>query len=584
MDQLRRVLATIQKYLGQLGATQRLLIASVAVIALMAFFIVSQYAGKTSMVELFASGGAADQQRVIQFLQASNIEVRTENGKIMVPREAQRLAVAQLAESKMLPTDTSIMFQNILDKQSWQMSRQQNDQLYTIALQNELAGTISKFRDVRSATVILDIPEVAGFARSVRKPTASVTVFTSSGAPLPQGTVDAIAQFVAGSRAGLDLDRVRVIDGSSGRQRRATTDGEALPTTYLEHASKVEAQTREKLQELLGYIPGVIVAVTAQVDVTQVNARVQRNMGDGDGTVSLPRRTVDSTMKQSESSAAAEPGVRSNQTADINRGGGAGPGSKTETTEGEVEYENHVGTKTETIVDPRGMPTMLAASINIPRGYIVELLRQNAAGAAAPADAAAPAGGDAAAKGPTDDEINRKFAEEQARIAEYILPHLKTRSTEGKVIQGEVKVALMPVDLPALGAAGGNAATGVLGLGGNAGFAFGAGGIIDKAIMGGLALVAMGMMLMMVRKASRKVELPTAEELVGLPPTLETKSDIIGEADEGEMPVVGIEVGEEEMRAQRVLEMVADMVDSSPETAAKIVGQWISVETAETAH
>lgn len=574
MDHLRRAIATVRKYLGQLGATQRLLIGSVAVIALMAFFIVTQYAGRASMVELFASSGTADQQRIVQFLQAASIEVRSENGKIMVPREAQRAAIAQLAESKMLPTDTSIMFQNILDKQSWQMSRQQNDQLYTIALQNELAGTISRFRDVKSAAVILDVPEAAGLARSVRKPTASVTVFTSTGAPLPQATVDAIAQFVAGSRAGLELERVRVIDGSSGRQRRATADGEALSTTYLEHAARVESQTREKLQDLLGYIPGVIVAVTAQVDVTQVNAKVQRNMGDGDGTVSLPRRTFDSTMKQSESASAAEPGVRSNQTADISRAGG-GPGSKTDQSEGEVEYENHVGTKVETIVDPRGMPTLLAASINIPRGYIVGLLQQAASAGAGAAGAGGP---DAAPKAPTEDEINARFAEEQARIAESILPHLKTRSPEGKVIQGEVKVALMPVDVPVMTGTGG-AAAGMLGLGGT-GFALG-GGLVDKAIMGGLALLAMGMMLMMVRKASRKVELPSAEELVGLPPPLEAKSDIIGEADEGEMPVAGIEVGEAEMRAQKVLEMVADMVDSSPETAAKIVGQWISVEALE---
>lgn len=581
MDQLRKVLATIQKYLGQLGLTQRLLIACVAIIALMAFFIVTQYAGRAKMVELFATSGPADQARLVQFLQSKNIEVRQENGKILVPSGAQRDAVAMLAESKMLPNDTSIMFQNILEKQSWQMSRQQNEQLYTIALQNELADSISKFKDVKSATVILDIPDAAGLARSVRKPTASVTVFTASGAALPQTSVDAIATFVAGARAGLEVDRVRVIDGSSGRQRKATSDGEALPTTYMEHAQRVEAQTREKLQDLLSYIPGAIVAVTAQVDVTQVSAKVQKHLADGDGTIALTRRTMDSTMKQSEASAAAEPGVRSNQTADINRSGGSG-GSKVDQTEGEVEYENHVGSKIETIVDPRGMPTMLAASINIPRGYIVGLLQQAAAAAPAgdqPADAAT--GADAAKKVPTEDEINKKFELEQTRIAESILPHLKTRASDGKVIPGEVKVALMPVDvMPMVGNGGGSAAGGVLGMGG-AGFALGSGNIIDKAIMGGLALLAMGMMLMMVRKASRKVELPTAEELVGLPPTLETKSDIIGEADEGELPVAGIEVGEDEMRAQKVLEMVGEMVNESPETAAKIVGQWISVETLE---
>ena len=36
-----------------------------------------------------------------------------------------------------------------------------------------------------------------------------------------------------------------------------------------------------------------------------------------------------------------------------------------------------------------------------------------------------------------------------------------------------------------------------------------------------LALVALGMMFMMVRKASRPQPLPTAEELVGIPPALQ---------------------------------------------------------------
>lgn len=577
MDHLRKVLATIQKYLGQLGPTQRLLIACVAIIALMALFIVTQYAGDAKMVELFSASGPADQQRMVQFLQSRNIEVRQENGKVMVPADAQRLAVAQLAESKMLPNDTSIMFQNMLDKQTWQMSRQQNDQLFTIALQNELASTISKFKDVKSAMVILDVPEPAGLSRTMRKPSASVTVFTSSGSGISQETVDAVAQLVSGARAGLELERVRVIDGSTGRQRKATSEGEALPTTYLEHAARVENQTRDKLQDLLSYIPGVIVAVTAQVDVTQVSAKVQRHMGDGEGTVSMPRRTNDSSTKQTESSAAAEPGVRSNQTADINRGGG-GAGSRMEQTQGEVEYENHVGSKIETIMDPRGMPTMLAASINIPRSYVVSLLQQ--ASAEQPAAAGGAAADASAKKAPTEDEINRKFADEQARIAESILPHLKTRSPEGKVIQGEVKVALMPVDVAPIHGVNAANTAGILGFGGG-GFALSGGGLVDKAIMGALALLAMGMMLMMVRKASRKVDLPSAEELVGLPPMLETKSDLIGEADEGELPVAGIEVGEEEMRAQKVLEMVGDLVGESPQSAAKIVGQWISVESSQ---
>ena len=41
MDQLRRVLATIAKHLGQMGATQKLLVGSLAVIVFMALFVVN---------------------------------------------------------------------------------------------------------------------------------------------------------------------------------------------------------------------------------------------------------------------------------------------------------------------------------------------------------------------------------------------------------------------------------------------------------------------------------------------------------------------------------------------------------------
>ena len=55
------------------------------------------------------------------------------------------------------------------------------------------------------------------------------------------------------------------------------------------------------------------------------------------------------------------------------------------------------------------------------------------------------------------------------------------------------------------------------------------------------------MMVSMVKKAGRKVDLPSADELVGIPKALESDSDIIGEADESDTPMTGIEVGDEEL-------------------------------------
>ena len=57
------------------------------------------------------------------------------------------------------------------------------------------------------------------------------------------------------------------------------------------------------------------------------------------------------------------------------------------------------------------------------------------------------------------------------------------------------------------------------------------GRLFKQAVLGGLAVLAMGMMFMLVRKAGKPAVLPTAEELVGVPPALNPGSDVVGEAD-----------------------------------------------------
>lgn len=101
---------------------------------------------------------------------------------------------------------------------------------------------------------------------------------------------------------------------------------------------------------------------------------------------------------------------------------------------------------------------------------------------------------------------------------------------------------------------------------------------MDKLILASLALLAVGMMLVMVRKAARRSELPSAEELVGIPPALATQNDLVGEADETDSPMPGIEVAESEVKRQKVLEEVVELVQKEPGSAAKLMGRWITDE------
>ncbi len=318
--------------------------------------------------------------------------------------------------------------------------------------------------------------------------------------------------------------------------------------------------------------------MTAQLDNTRVTSQVQTNLPEKQGTVSVMSKVTEETSSSTSStgSRGAEPGPMSNQTMDISQSGGGGGGTRTETTTSTTEFDVRIGSRNETIFDPKGHPVSVAVSVNVPRRFVTDML-------AAPSQPAA--GG--AAQAPSEADIKRKFdADIRPVIIASLAPHLRALMRQGnmnaspeqlaKIAEDSLSVSLIPLDtLPSV--AGGAQAAGLtLGVGGGS-LGLG-GGIVEKVVVGALALVAMGMMLVMVRKASKKTELPSAEELVGLPPTLETQTDLIGEANEDETAMAGIEVGEQQLQSQKVLEQVTEMVQKDPAAAARLINRWANIE------
>ena len=126
--------------------------------------------------------------------------------------------------------------------------------------------------------------------------------------------------------------------------------------------------------------------------------------------------------------------------------------------------------------------------------------------------------------------------------------------------------------LAAMGAsAGGGGVLGILGGGGIAGDS-----VLDTALLGGLALISLTMMVMMVRRSSKKIELPTAEELVGVPPILENSDDLVGEAEEGEGVLAGIEIHENDVERNKMLDQISDLIATEPQKAASLMGRWMA--------
>lgn len=568
MDQLRRILDSIAKQIGALSATQKLLIGSLVVILGMTLFLVSQYAGKQTRVAPVPTLQTAEFERATQKLRLVGIQSFTEGGSLLVNSEDEFAARAALLEDGFVsPNDKALLFENILQRQSWTNSRQQNEKLYQVALQNELRSCIQLMRNIKTAQVLIDVPDSNGFGPRMKTPTAAITVQTRDGSPMNQAIVNAVAGVVSGSVAGLQLTNIRVIDASSGRQMRPTGDDEQQSTSYLEHASRVEGLAQDKFQDLLSYIPGVVVAVTAQVDVTRSQSQVVAYSPENKGTVSLEKERTKSVTTNTQTQPSATPGVTANQTADITTASVAA-GSSQNTEETTVSNDIRVGQKTETIVDPKGYPTLVAVSVNVPRGYVASLIK--------------PAQG--ATNGPSDGEVDQKFtASVKPMIVESLVPQLRalmvqngqsmTASALKSLAEEMISVSMIPAELPVAPASGGAMTAGV-----GSGFLAMGSGLIDKAVLGILAVVALGMMVMMVRKAGKPTNTPTAEELVGLPPRLESSGDIIGEAEAAQEALAGIEVDETQVQNQHMLTQIDKMIKDDPKSAARLLNRWIEVE------
>lgn len=586
MDQIRKTFATIQKYLGQLTLTHKLLVALVAVIATMSLMLVWSWSAKQEYAEFLPRATDAEQAKAAEWLRNHDVTPVMKGSHPWVPAARQHELFSRYAEAGNLPQDTSMLFQGMLEKQTLYSTRQQNEQTYNLALQNELASVISKFNGISKATVIIDAPERQGLGSGSRKPTASASVFAQGKNGLDQATVDAIAGLIASSKAGLLIENVRVIDGNMRRQRRATSQEDLAAANYLEDVTKWENATREKLVNFLSYIPEVMVAVTAQIDNTRLNRTREEFLPKDSGTISLIKRERGSSQTQAGAAPGGEVGIRSNVGMDVNStGASAGAGNSTK--EDESEFLNFPGRVQDQIIDNKGRPSMVAVSVNVPRAFVASQIP-------VVADTSSPAGSADAAKGPSDDQLNAKFEKDiKPKIIESIVPHVKAMiasenpgmSAEdlNKLLLAQVSVAMIPLDVGVISfgspASPGTGAGSGSGGGGSSGLPLGLStAMIENMALGGMALFAMGMMIVMVKRASAGAAIPSPEEIVGLPPALATKNDLIGEADESDAPMMGIEVDDAEVRTGKMLDQVTDWVKGSPDGAAKLLNRWIATE------
>jgi flagellar M-ring protein FliF len=547
LDFVRRWTAQIQVQLSQLTVSQKLLIGTLGILLVVALGLFVIWSSQPEMTPLLDQASTpAERSSITAYLSSHNIPHRIEADRVLIPPARQNEVLAGLQMQRLLPKDTTEGFDSVVKNQQWWHSNRQNEQAWLNAQMKTLASVVMEMPGVAQATVFIDKPKKEGFSRTHRRPSSSVSVRMKGGAKVDSRLVEAIAGLVAGTVAEMTQQDVTVI--ADGRAYEVSDEQTLTGGDYLERRQAQEQWYRDKIADALSYIPQVIVAVNVELQVKR--KETHRQEFDRDKSVELIVSADTRSTTSTEKRVGGEPGARPNTGADITTGATSGSTHTEEETR--ETFEPYAGQVIEDEIDPGGQPIRVNATVNVPRSFFVGLFMQGK-----PADTPPP--DDLALKPLIDAHLQS--------IREQVEP-LITAEDQGRVVVKMYPDASVFASAEIAGA-GGDAG----GIGGT--LSLFEGGLAKPLALGGLAMFAVVLMLVLMRKAATPPKLPSASDLAGIPPALPKDDDIIGEAEELDAALTGLELDESQIRSRKLTEQVEDLVKSNPNEAASLISRWV---------
>jgi len=177
------------------------------------------------------------------------------------------------------------------------------------ATEGELARTIGRLSQVRSARVHLTLPEKGLFRDEDRKASAAVMLSLQPGRSLEDRELAGIRHLVASAVPGLSPSSVTVVDGRGTVLAADTPWGEAQS-----YEKQLESDLQRRVVDILEQAVGagaVVARVTAAVDASEVST--QNEQIDPDATALKSERRVSSSQSQDTSSVQGIAGAAANQ-------------------------------------------------------------------------------------------------------------------------------------------------------------------------------------------------------------------------------------------------------------------------------
>jgi flagellar M-ring protein FliF len=339
--------------------------------------IVLAAAGAVALVAFLAWGAAqpsyqllardlpkAKAAEIAAFLEQQNIpyKVVDRDTAVLVPSQHIYRLRNELAQQDMLG-EAGVGFE-LLDKGGFMESTFREHRTYDRAVAGELERSFREIPGVRSARVIIDRPAPSPFiGQDEGKPRASIKLDVAKGSKLSERQVAGIIALTAGAVAGLDHDRVEVMDNGGLLTPKAADTSAAMAQTTLEAEVARETHLTRKAQEQLDAIVGPgrgQVKVSVKLDFTKRS----ESQVDPTRSAALSEKTTTTDKKTPVGGTGGVAGTAPN-VENEGRPTAAAPQLASETNE-EAQTAYFVGQKKTTTEDEVGRIRGMTVSILLP--------------------------------------------------------------------------------------------------------------------------------------------------------------------------------------------------------------------------
>lgn len=225
---------------------------------------------------LYGEIGEKDVAEILEVLNTQGIKYKVEAGSnvILVPTDEVNQVKLKLAAVG-LPKSSSLGYE-LLDKdQGFGSSKSVELVRFQRALEGEIAQTIMAIQGVKTARVLLAIPQQSVFVRERKKPSASVVVNLYQGRSLDKGQIESIIHLVASSVPQLEAEQVTVVDQKGHLlNSRDSSSVSNLTTKQFEYKKNIEEHLMERIGNILSPLvgtDGMRVQISADVDFTETD-------------------------------------------------------------------------------------------------------------------------------------------------------------------------------------------------------------------------------------------------------------------------------------------------------------------------